>query len=36
MIAGIIIDKAQEWQRRYETALRDKGGMRGDESIEDA
>ena len=36
VLAGIIIDKTQEWQRRYEAALRDKGGMRGDESMEDA
>ena len=36
VIAGIIIDKTQEWQRRYEAALRDKAGMREDESMEDA
>jgi hypothetical protein len=26
VIAGIITDKTQEWQRRYEASLRDKAG----------
>jgi hypothetical protein len=34
VIAGIITDKTQEWQRRYEASLRDKG-MKGDELMEE-
>jgi hypothetical protein len=34
VIAGIIIDKTQVWQRRYEVSLRGQGGMKGDASTE--
>jgi hypothetical protein len=36
VIAGIIIDRTQEWQRRYEAVIRGQGGMKGEESMEDA